>query len=80
MIDELAAAVIAMAHPQTGVGNDVYAHEVGDDNEDGVIMEDESGWSCVDMGNRTCGPDNPAGAPAGLYDKGGVLIDPWPLG
>jgi len=26
------------------VGTDVYAYEVGDDNEDGMVMEDESGW------------------------------------
>lgn len=27
----------------------------GDDNGDGVIMEDESGWDCRAMGNRDCG-------------------------
>lgn len=42
-------------------------------------MEDESGFSCVDDGNKVCGPDNPAGVPAGLYDEGGVLIDVWPI-
>lgn len=35
---------------------DVYAVEVGDDNGDGVIMEDESGWDCATMGNLVCGP------------------------
>ncbi len=74
MIETLfAAAVIALAPV------DVYAHEVGDDNQNGIVEEDESGWSCADMGNRVCGPDNPAGVPAGLYDQGGVLIDPWPV-
>ena len=53
--------------------------EVGDDNADGIITEDESGWSCVDMGNKVCGPDNSNGVPAGRYDEGGVLIDPWPV-
>ena len=53
---------------------DVYAAEVGDDNGDGVVMEDESGWDCTTMGNRTCGPDNPQGAPVGRYDAGGVLV------
>ncbi|VEG58141.1 Uncharacterised protein [Mycolicibacterium aurum] len=42
------------------------------------ITEDSDAWSCVDMGNRICGPDNPRGVPAGQYDEGGVLI-PWAL-
>lgn len=29
----------------------------GDDNGDGTIQEDESGWDCVTMGNRVCGPN-----------------------
>lgn len=41
--------------------------------------EDEPGWSCVDDGNRICGPGNPEGKPAGQYDEGGVLIHGWPL-
>ncbi|MEP9391146.1 hypothetical protein ABLE94_02655 [Gordonia sp. VNK1] len=27
----------------------------GDDNGDGIIDEDESGWDCATMGNRICG-------------------------
>jgi hypothetical protein len=27
----------------------------GDDNGDGVIDEDESGWDCASMGNHACG-------------------------
>lgn len=27
----------------------------GDDNHDGVIDEDESGWNCHTMGNKQCG-------------------------
>jgi len=42
------------------------------------ITEDDPGWSCVDDGNRICGPHNPEGKPPGLYDAGGVLISPWP--
>lgn len=29
---------------------------VGDDNGDGTIDEDESGWDCRHMGNQICGP------------------------
>ena len=67
----------AMAHEPGW--HDAYAAEVGDNNADGIIDESESGWSCVDNGNRTCGLDNPQGAPAGRYDEGGVLVDPWPV-
>lgn len=28
----------------------------GDDNADGYIDEDESGWDCATMGNQICGP------------------------
>ena len=28
----------------------------GDDNLDGIIDEDESGWNCETMGNGICGP------------------------
>lgn len=80
MLDLLAATAIAMAHPPTGtVGTDVYAYEVGDDNGDGVVSEDESGWWWVDDGNRVCGPGNGQAVPAGRYDEGGVLVDPWPV-
>jgi hypothetical protein len=65
----------ALAHEP----RDVYAIEVGDDNGDGIITEDESGWSCVDHGNHICGPNNEQGSPAGRYDVGGVLMDPWPV-
>lgn len=34
---------------------DQYAWEVGDDNADGIITEDESGWDCRTMGNLICG-------------------------
>lgn len=41
-------------------------------------QEDEPGWSCVDDGNRVCGPGNSNGVPAGCYDDGGVLEASWP--
>ncbi|MEU6632908.1 hypothetical protein ABZ905_32180 [Streptomyces parvus] len=28
----------------------------GDDNRDGTVDEDETGWDCRTMGNRLCGP------------------------
>ena len=69
----------AHADADTVVGYDAYTAEVGDDNGDGVVSEDESGWSCVDDGNRVCGPGNGQAVPAGRYDEGGVLVDPGPV-
>jgi hypothetical protein len=43
----------------------------------GPIQEDDPRWSCVDDGNRVCGPGNSNGVPAGRYDAGGVLVTPW---
>ena len=40
--------------------------------------EDEPGWSCVDDGNRVCGPGNPEHKPAACYDDGGVIVALWP--
>jgi hypothetical protein len=40
--------------------------------------EDEPGWSCVDDGNRICGPGNDEGKPAACYDEGGVIVALWP--
>jgi hypothetical protein len=74
-----ASAPHGTAHTDTVVGYDAYTAEVGDDNGDGAVSEDESGWSCVDDGNRVCGPGNAQGVPAGRYDEGGVLVDPWPV-
>jgi len=45
---------------------------------DTPVEEDSPSWSCVDDGNRICGPGNAQGAPAGCYDDGGVLIASWP--
>lgn len=42
------------------------------------ITEDSPSWSCVDDGNRVCGPGNPEGKPAACYDDGGVIVALWP--
>ncbi|WP_406730672.1 hypothetical protein [Streptomyces sp. NBC_01794] len=39
---------------------DGQADALGDDNRDGVVDEDESGWDCHTMGNRQCGTKTPA--------------------
>jgi hypothetical protein len=52
------AAPHGTAHADTVTGYDAYAFEVGDDNADGRIDEDESGWDCATMGNQVCGPDS----------------------
>ena len=43
-----------------------------------ATSEDSDQWSCVDDGNRICGPGNADGAPAGCYNDGGVMVAPWP--
>lgn len=43
-----------------------------------TITEDSPAWSCVDDGNRICGPGNPEGKPAACYDDGGVIVAAWP--
>jgi hypothetical protein len=45
---------------------------------DGESEEDEPGWSCVDDGNRVCGPNNTEGKPAACYADGGVIVALWP--
>jgi hypothetical protein len=72
------ASLVGLASPAIAAPIDHYAFEMGDDNGDGVVQEDESGWSCVDQGNRTCGLGNSNGVPAGCYDDGGVIVAPWP--
>ncbi|MFI7415279.1 hypothetical protein ACIBU0_42265 [Streptomyces sp. NPDC049627] len=39
---------------------DGRADLMGDDNRDGRVDEDESGWDCATMGNRECGTDTSA--------------------
>lgn len=48
-----AAPTTAAPHPSPRA----VATVTGDDNGDGRIEEDESGWDCSTMGNRQCGPD-----------------------
>ena len=57
-----------------------YSWGPGDDNCDGVIMEDEAGWDCRTMGNNVCGPGNAQGVPPGDYspwDEGGMHVEGW---
>ncbi|MFJ5142968.1 hypothetical protein [Streptomyces sp. NPDC088707] len=42
--------------PPVTVVADVDREGPGDDNGDGRVDEDESGWDCRTMGNRVCGP------------------------
>lgn len=49
-----------------------------DDQTGQAITEDDPRWSCVDDGNRICGPGNIEHQPAGCYDDGGVIVAPWP--
>lgn len=47
---------------------------VGDDNDDGTIDEQESGWDCLTMGNQVCGP----GAPEWMRDGDPTTGEPAP--
>lgn len=38
------------------VGVQTPSGSSGDDNGDGRVDEDESGWDCLRMGNLICGP------------------------
>ena len=54
----LLALSIALAPVGYGVLSPVVAVASalpGDDNGDGAVLEDESGWDCNTMGNRICG-------------------------
>lgn len=42
------------------------------------VTESDTEWSCVDDGNRVCGPGNAEGKPAACYDQGGVIVAVWP--
>ena len=50
------AALHGTAHADTVGHYDAYAAEVGDDNADGIITEDDSGFDCRVMSNLRCGP------------------------
>ena len=80
-----AAAPHGTAQPDTVDHYDAYAAEVGDDNADGRIDEDESGFDCRVMGNRICGPGAilPDGTSAIPGDYTTVWADgtpAWPTG
>ena len=76
----LAAPPGPAAHADTLGHYDAYAAEVGDDNGDGIVMEDESGLVLCRL-RQPClrARQRAAVAPAGKYDVGGVLMDPWPV-
>lgn len=46
-------ATILAAIPEAPAAIRLY---LGDDNADGLVDEDETGWSCAIDGNRRCGP------------------------
>lgn len=52
----MVSAEQGMVSPHVPTISDQYAWEVGDDNADGRIDEDESGWDWRTMGNG-CGTD-----------------------
>ncbi len=73
-----AAAPHGTAHADTVGHYDAYAAEVGDDNADGRIDEDESGFDCRVMGNLRCGQG--ATLPGGSLAIPGDYSNPncWP--
>lgn len=75
----LAAAVPAFgASLILGLSN-VHANPIAQGIRDGIqAVEDSPQWSCVDDGNRVCGPNNAEGQPAACYDDGGVIVAYWP--
>jgi hypothetical protein len=44
----------------------------------GQTQEDDPGWDCRTMGDRSCGPTNAQGVQAGCYSDGGALVAAWP--
>lgn len=72
----LSAKVVLGASLALGFGSLPIAHA----DQTGVqgVQEGSPQWSCVDDGNRVCGPNNPEGQPAACYDEGGVIVALWP--
>lgn len=67
----LAASATLLPCPQATATPDTTGHAP-------TVQEDSPAWSCVDNGNRICGPGNPEGKPAACYDDGGVIMAVWP--
>lgn len=42
------------------------------------VQEDDPGWDCITMGDRSCGPTNSNGFVAGCYDDTGAMVAAWP--
>lgn len=57
----IALGCLTMPHAHAAApsctNSNAYAREVGDDNCDGIVLEDESGWDCATMGNFVCGAE-----------------------
>lgn len=67
--------VIGTAQSVTSAISEAHSLPVSQSDQ---CFEDEPCWSCVDDGNRVCGPTNDEGKPAGCYDGGGVMVAVWP--
>lgn len=60
------------------ISTDPTVHHFAADLGNGpAVSDDDPSFSCVDDGNRICGPGNAQHAPAGMYDQGGVLMFTW---
>lgn len=73
------AFVVAIGAQLAFAGSIMYVGAVsGVHGTASASPNEDQQWSCVDDGNRICGPGNSNGAPAGCYDDGGVLVAVWP--
>lgn len=69
---------LAMAAIAFGVPVAIDGTPLDGPDEGSQVQEDSPEWSCVDDGNRVCGPNNREGKPAACYDDGGVIVAYWP--
>ncbi|MFI8265349.1 hypothetical protein [Streptomyces sp. NPDC085665] len=53
------AATVGAVRIDSAAPRPAVTANVGDDNGDGAVDEDEPGWNCHTMGNRICGTDVP---------------------
>ncbi|MFF0754464.1 hypothetical protein [Streptomyces sp. NPDC004267] len=72
---------VALDDATAAAGKTTTVAPHGDDNGDGRIDEDESGWDCATMGNRQCGPA-PApvsiALPVDCTGPGGCVVEGLP--
>lgn len=82
MMNHLTRATIAVVAAELAMAGSIAVSGIiglhGHAQASPGLQEDDPGWSCVDDGNRVCGPGNEQGVPAGCYDEGGVLVAVWP--